>query len=65
MGNIISKAIPALIIILGVGVVGFVMSLGWSRSVSGSWDRDKIIFLAKMWGGIVLAGFILVFVASS
>jgi hypothetical protein len=59
----ISKAAPALIIILGVGVVGFVISLGWSKAVGASWDRDKIVFLAKLWGGLTLAGFVMVFVA--
>lgn len=61
----IDRLAPPLIIISGVGVVGFVMSLGWSKAVGGGWDRDKVVFLAKMWGGIALAGIILVFAASS
>jgi hypothetical protein len=50
---------------VGVGVARFVMSLGWSKAVGGGWDRDKIVFLAKMWGGIALAGVVLVFLALS
>ncbi len=61
----IDRLAPTLIIMLGIGVVGFVMSLGWSKVVGGGWDRDKIVFLAKMWGGLALAGIVLVFVALS
>lgn len=56
---------PPLIIMSGLGVTGFLLSLGWSKIAGGGWDRDKIVFLAKMWGGIALAGIILVFVALS
>lgn len=59
----ISKVAPVLIIILGVGVVGFVLSLGWSKVAGSGWDRDKLVFLAKLWGGIVLAGFIMALIA--
>ncbi len=61
----ISKLAPPLIIFLGVGIVGFVASLGWSKAVGSAWDRGKLVFLAKMWGGIVLAGFIMTFIALS
>ncbi len=50
---------------VGLGLAGFVVSLGWSKVVSGGWDRDKIVFLAKIWGGIALGGVVLVFVALS
>jgi hypothetical protein len=56
---------PPLIIMSGLGVAGFVMSLGWTKIVGRGWDRDKILFLAKVWGGIALAGIVLVFVALS
>ena len=59
----ISKLVPLLIIILGVGIVGFAISLGWSRASGGGWDRDKIVFLTKMWGGIVAAGIVLALIA--
>ncbi len=60
-----SKVAPPLIIILGVGIVGFVMSLGWSKVAGGNWDHGKVIFLAKMWSGIVFAGIVITFVAVS
>ena len=41
------------------------MSLGWSKIAGQGWDRDKIAFLVKMWGGFILAGIVLVFVAVS
>jgi hypothetical protein len=56
---------PPLIIMAGLGVAGFIMSLGWTKVVGRGWDRDKIVFLAKLWGGIALAGIVLVFVALS
>jgi hypothetical protein len=59
----ISKLAPLLIIILGVGIVGFVLSLGWSKVAGGAWDRDKLLFLTKLWGGIVLAGFVVALIA--
>ena len=58
----ISKVLPLLIIILGVGAVGFVLSLGRAK-VGGDWDRDKIVFLAKLWGAIVLAFLIVAAIA--
>jgi hypothetical protein len=61
----IDRLAPPLIIMSGLGVTGFVMSLGWSKIVVGGLDRDKVVFLAKMWGGIALAGIVLVFVALS
>lgn len=59
----ISKLAPLLIVILGVGIVGMLLSLGWSKVDSGGWGRDKLVFLAKLWGGIVLAGIILALIA--
>ena len=59
----ISRVLPVLLVILGVGAVGFVMSLGRSKVVGGGWDRNTVVFLAKMWGGIVLAFFVLTFIA--
>jgi hypothetical protein len=38
--------------------VGFVLSLGWSKVAGGGLDRDKTMLLAKVWGGMVLAGFV-------
>jgi hypothetical protein len=41
------------IVLLGVGIVGFLMSLGWSKATGRDLDRDKVIFLAKAWGAFV------------
>ena len=37
-----------------VGVIGFLASLGWSKAIGKEIDRDKIIFLTKLWGGFVI-----------
>ena len=39
---------------LAVGIVGFLLSLGWGKTTGREMDRDTVLFLAKMWGGIVL-----------
>jgi len=39
-----------------VGIIGFLASLGWSKAIGSDLDREKVIFLAKMWGGIVAFG---------
>ncbi len=41
---------------LAVGIVGFTVSLGWGKTTGRDMDRDTVVFLAKMWGGIVLFG---------
>ena len=57
----ISKEAPALVIDLGIGVVGFVLSVGWGKVTGRNMERDTILFLAKLWGGIALFGMILAF----
>lgn len=37
-----------------VGIIGFLASLGWSKAVGKDIDRDKVIFLAKAWGGFIV-----------
>jgi len=46
-------------IILAVGIVGFVASLGWGKASGREMDRDTVLFLAKVWGGGVLVFWIL------
>lgn len=58
----ISKQWPALVLDSVLGVVGFLLSLGRGRLSGGEMDRDAVIFLAKLWGGIALFGIILVFI---
>lgn len=43
------------VVTLVVGIIGFLASMGWSKATGNDLDRDKVIFLAKMWGGIVAA----------
>lgn len=56
----ISKEWPALVFDPCLGVVGFLLSVGWGRVSGGEMDRDAVIFLAKLWGGIALFGIVLV-----
>jgi hypothetical protein len=53
---------PVLVIDLAVGVVGFLLSIGWGAATGREMDRDNKVFFAKMWGGIALFGMILVFI---
>ena len=41
------------LVLLAVGVAGFLMSLGWSKATGRDLDRDKVLFLAKAWGVFV------------
>jgi len=52
-----------LIIIFGVGIVGFFACWGWSKTVGGGFDRDQVIFFAKLWGGIAGAFVVLALIA--
>lgn len=42
------------VMLLVVGVVGFGLSVLWGKITGRDMDRDTILFLVKMWGGIVL-----------
>ena len=39
---------------LAFGVVGFLASLSWGKVMGRDMDRDTVLFLAKIWGAIVL-----------
>jgi hypothetical protein len=62
MLNSLSKEGPGLFIDLGVGIGGFLLSLGWGRASGRTMDRDIVLFLAKIWGGIAVFGMILAFI---
>ncbi|HEY0758999.1 MAG TPA: hypothetical protein VGD59_07080 [Acidisarcina sp.] len=49
-------------ILVAVGVLGFVFSALWGKVTGRDMDRDTLIFLGKMWGGIVLVFMILNFI---
>jgi hypothetical protein len=45
-----------------VGIVGFALSAVWWKVSGRTLDRDAVIFMCKMWGGIAIFGMILVFI---
>jgi hypothetical protein len=58
----ISKESPALLIDLGIGVIGFILSFGWGKASGRNMDRDTTLLLVKVWGGIAVFGMVLAFV---
>ena len=54
---------PLVEIDLAVGIIGLLLAIGWGRVTGGEVDRDKAIFLAKMFGGICLAFLIIIIIA--
>lgn len=50
------------VMLLAVGVVGFGLSVLWGKVTGRDMDRDTILFLVKMWGGIVLVFLVLNFI---
>jgi hypothetical protein len=51
-----------LIIDIGAGIVGFVVSVGWWRLSGRKLDRDALILLGTIFGGITIFGAIPAFV---
>jgi hypothetical protein len=49
-------------IMLAVGIVGFLASLSWGKVIGRDMDRDTVLFLAKIWGGIVLLFLVIDFI---
>ena len=45
---------PLVFIDLGVGIVGTVLALGWGTLTRGQMDRDTVLFLCKVFGGLSL-----------
>jgi hypothetical protein len=49
--------VNVVVIDLGVGVSGSVLSAAWLRTTQGTWpERDTIVTLTKIWLGIAAAG---------
>ena len=44
-----------------VGIVGFGLSVIWGKLSGRDMDRDTMLFLSKVWGGIAAFGIIMVF----
>jgi hypothetical protein len=49
-------------IMLAVGIVGFLASLSWGKVMGRNIDRDTVLFLAKIWGGIVVLFLVIDFI---
>ena len=49
-------------IMLAVGIVGFLASLSWGKVMGRNMDRDTVLFLAKIWGGIVILFLVIDFI---
>jgi hypothetical protein len=50
-------------IMLAVGIVGFLASLSWGKVMGREMDRNTVLFLAKIWGGIVILFLVIDFIA--
>ncbi|HKF46782.1 MAG TPA: hypothetical protein VKB38_05445 [Terracidiphilus sp.] len=53
---------PLLFIDIGVGVVGFLLSLAWGAASRTKMTGGKVRVLALAWAGITLFGMVLAFV---
>ena len=49
-------------IMLAVGIVGFLASLSWGKVMGRNMDRNTVLFLAKIWGGIVILFLVIDFI---
>lgn len=56
-----SQDAQLILMILGTGITGFALSAFWGRAIRPeSFDRDAILFFAKMWFGVA-GGFIVLY----
>jgi hypothetical protein len=46
--------LPLIEIDLAIGIVGFALAVGWGKAVRKNLDRDTVLFLGKMFGGLML-----------
>ena len=51
---------PLVEIDIAVGVIGTVLAIGWGKIVRRNMDRDTVLFLCKMFGGISLLFFVVI-----
>jgi hypothetical protein len=58
----LTKEAPVLIIDVGAGIVGFVISIGWWRLSGRTLDRDALVVIGTIFGGLTIFGAILAFV---
>lgn len=45
----LQSAVFVIVMDLLVGLLGFALSINWSKATERTVDRDSTIFLAKMW----------------
>ena len=54
---------PLVEIDIGVGVVGTLLALAWGKVSGRDTDRDTVLFLCKMFGGISLVFLVMILLA--
>jgi hypothetical protein len=54
---------PLVEIDIAVGVVGCLASIAWGKAAGREMDRDTVLFLCKMFGGISLAFLVVILVS--
>ncbi len=45
-----------------VGFLGLGLSILWGKLTGKDMDRDTILFLGKLWGGIAIFGMVMLFI---
>jgi hypothetical protein len=54
-----NRSVATILLLVGTGIVGLVLSVLWGRMTRpDSFDRDTVVFLAKMFGSISVGGVI-------
>jgi len=54
---------PLIEIDVAVGVLGCLLAIGWGRTTGRQVDRDTVLFLCKMFGGISLAFLVIILIS--
>jgi hypothetical protein len=54
---------PLVEIDVAVGVIGCLLAIGWGKSSGREMDRDTVLFLCKLFGGISLAFLIVILIS--
>jgi hypothetical protein len=45
-----------------VGCLGFGLSILWGKFTGRDMDRDTVLFLGRLWGGIAIFGMVMLFI---
>jgi hypothetical protein len=54
---------PLVEIDVAVGVIGCLLAIGWGKTIGRETDRDTVLFLCKMFGGISLVFLIIIIIS--